>query len=106
MRNFNDVYQGLKVKANKLKATHFQQSGSIESGATENTQLAALLVKGLYDRYSFEWQNFEKALISEATDRGYAIQSVLQNFPQPILPAETINVGLTGDWEFYDGQCF
>lgn len=103
MKDFNYAYKNLKDQANQLKNTHFQQSGKLEIGEIENTQIPALLIKELYSRYSADWQNFEKTLISDAINRGYDIQSVLQNFPQPILPEETIDVGITGDWESYDG---
>lgn len=103
MKDFNYAYKNLKDQANQLKITHFQQSGKLETGEITDTQLSALLIKGLYSQYSADWQNFEKTLISDATNRGYDIQSVLQNFPQPILPEETIEVGVTGNWESYDG---
>ena len=103
MKNFNYAYKNLKDQANELKATHFKQSGNIELGERVDTDLAARLVEALYKRYSIDWQNFKEDLISDAEYRGYNVDKVLQIFPQPILPEETINVGLIGNWESYDG---
>lgn len=103
MKNFNNTYENLKNQASQLKNTHSQQSRKLEIGEIENTQIPALLIKESYSRYSADWQNFKHSLILDAINRGYDVQSVLQNFPQPILPRETIDVGITGDWESYDG---
>ena len=103
MKDFNYAYQNLQNSANELKNTHFQQSGKIELGEIKDKQSATSLVKILHDRYSADWKSFEENLILDSTQRGYDVQKVLQNFPEPNLPEETIRVALTGNWESYDG---
>lgn len=102
MKDFNYAYTNLKKDVASLKGKHFELSGNLELGKGSESSSASI-VQALYIRYCNDWENFQKSLVSDASERGYNIDTVLGNFPEPVLPEETVAIGETGDWTSFDG---
>ena len=99
MKNYNYAYDNLKKSANELKTLHWQQSGYLESSPKGNKQMSAQLVQLAYGRYADDWNRFIKNVKQDANQNKSNVQDVLQNYPMPTLPQETIDVGLGGEWQ-------
>jgi len=99
MKNYNYAYDNLKKSANELKTLHWQQSGYLESSPKGNKKMSAKLVEFAYGSYIEDWNRFISDVTQNANQNKWNVQNVLQNYPEPTLPQETIDVGLGGEWQ-------